>query len=479
MEIVIWIALLALVGFLGIGAVLHWREHRFYGGLQFQEKPALDVSVHMGQEGQTHFRQALRELRHALKNDRHEDAAGWVRAARRRGWWLAETAAASEESKVLGTVVRQVASRRARVEEAAVNIEETGAIGSLNAAKGQGGHLDAAHLSGRHAWSEVTDLRRRRIHDRTEEHYRWAVAEIVRIVELHCHDTPTAERLIADAQAPVTEEDLASWVDFEHHLSHWADNKVPHGDRLHPERPPLPAYATDAARKKHLEAARQRELDPGAHGDSPLPSTTTAPHLPTAPSAGRGATVVGNPAGDGWDGHRTLARRREQARGLHQEMTMKVASYDMDFDLQLKYPQFHNRDIPEVRAMDGAARRAADEWDLIESVPDRQLTADDVASYRQAVDAFKQAVLACDARVRLIGDSGISDAELRDLETARGLFRHISDPANPEQLREQYRARLVEVLRRIDSRPGSRVSFTPQGLLALEAGEGAEGSKTP
>jgi len=153
-------------------------------------------------------------------------------------------------------------------------------------------------------------------------------------------------------------------------------------------------------------------------------------------------------------------------------MTMKVASYDLDFDLQLTYPQFHNRDIPEVRAMDGAARRAADEWDLIESVPERRLRAAHVATYRDAVDAFKQAVLACDARVRLIGDAGISDAELRDLETARGLFRHIADPANPEQLRDRYRARLVEILRRMDSRPGSRVAFTPQGLLALEAGEG-------
>lgn len=122
--------------------------------------------------------------------------------------------------------------------------------------------------------------------------------------------------------------------------------------------------------------------------------------------------------------------------------------------------------------MDGAARRASDEWDLIASVPPRRLTAADVAAYRDAVDAFKQAVLACDARVRLIGDAGISDAELRDLQTARGLFTHISDPANPEPLRNQYRARLVQVLRRIDSRPGSRVSFTPQGLLALESGKG-------
>lgn len=80
---------------------------------------------------------------------------------------------------------------------------------------------------------------------------------------------------------------------------------------------------------------------------------------------------------------------------------------------------------------------------------------------------------------RLIGDAGISDAELRDLETARGLFRHISDPANPEQLREQYRARLVEILRRIDARPGSRVSFTLPGLLALESGESGAGDEAP
>lgn len=94
-----------------------------------------------------------------------------------------------------------------------------------------------------------------------------------------------------------------------------------------------------------------------------------------------------------------------------------------------------------------------------------------MAAYREAVDAFKQAVLAADARVRLIGDAGITDEELRDLETARGLFRQISDPANPPSLRDTYRARLVQVLRRIDERPGSRVSFSPRALLELEGGE--------
>ena len=95
-----------------------------------------------------------------------------------------------------------------------------------------------------------------------------------------------------------------------------------------------------------------------------------------------------------------------------------------------------------------------------------------LAAYRGAVDDFKQAVLAADARVRLIGDAGISDAELRDLETARGLFRHVADPANPPALRESYRVRLVQTLRRLNERTGGRVAFTTDGLLALEAGRG-------
>lgn len=41
----------------------------------------------------------------------------------------------------------------------------------------------------------------------------------------------------------------------------------------------------------------------------------------------------------------------------------------------------------------------------------------------------------------------------------------------PPSLRDTYRARLVQVLRRIDERPGSRVSFTPRALLELEGGE--------
>ena len=79
---------------------------------------------------------------------------------------------------------------------------------------------------------------------------------------------------------------------------------------------------------------------------------------------------------------------------------------------------------------------------------------------------------AYDARVRLIGDADITDEELRDLETARGLFRQISDPGNPPSLRDTYRARLVQVLRRIDERPGSRVSFSPRALLELEGRAG-------
>ena len=470
--LVAFLAVVALVGAVLIGSGLVWHEHRFYGKLEFHRKPALDLSVRMGQEGQGFFRQGLRELRHALEHGRYEDTAGWVRTARRRGWWLAETAAASEESKDLGKVLRQVAARRAAAEDKLINVEDTGVIGTLESNQEHGRKLDAARQSGLEAWAELTGLRRDRIRTRTEEHHAWAAAEIVRVVEDHCRDTPQAERLIAAAREPVTDRDLASWADWEACLVRWAADKTSHGDRVHPERPPLPAYATGTARKRHLEAVRRRGITGTSAGTSPASPTTTDPRLPADGSAGRGAAFVGRPAGGRWDETRILARRREQARELHQEMTMKVASYDLDFDLQLTYPQFHNRDIPEVRAMDGAARRAADEWDLIESVPERRLRAAHVATYRDAVDAFKQAVLACDARVRLIGDAGISDAELRDLETARGLFRHIADPANPEQLRDRYRARLVEILRRMDSRPGSRVAFTPQGLLALEAGEG-------
>ncbi|XNY99799.1 hypothetical protein ACL90Y_08525 [Micrococcus luteus] len=476
MDPVFWFILVAVLGFVVIGGGLLWHESHFYGKLAFHQKPALDVDVHMGVEGQDLFRMALRELRMALDRERYEDAAGWVRAARRRGWWLAETAAASEESNELGTVMRRLAARRAKVENHVINVEDTGLVGSLNASHQEGRKLATARDAAVRVWEETAAVPRRRIRERVEDHHRWAVAETVRIVEDHCRDTAQAERLVAAAQAPVTEEQVTSWAEWEAALLHWAQNKVPPGARLHAERPPLPAYATPTARRKHREAAQHRSLAPGASaGSSPASFPTTAPRLPAEGSAGRGAAVVGQRDSGGWDERRSLARRREQARALHQEMTLKVASYDLDFDLQLRYPQFHNRDIPEVRAMDGAARRASDEWDLIGSVPDRRLRPEDVAAYRDAVDPFKQAVLACDARVRLIGDAGISDAELRDLETARGLFRHIADPANPEQLRNQYRARLVQVLRRIDSRPGSRVSFTPQGLLALEAGDGTDG----
>lgn len=465
MELGFWILLIVLLSPIMLGLGLVWKENRFYGKLPFQQKPELETSNHMGGFGQDHFRQALRELRMSLDNDRPADAAGWVRAARRRGWWLAETAAASEESKELGQTMRKVTQHRAGVENNAINVEGTGTAGNLEGHQRTGQKFDTFRTAGMQAWSQLTDDQRESIRDRAEHHHAWAVSELVAVIGGHCQDPGLSRELTAAAQAPVTDKDLASWADWEACLLHWALEKVPHSARVHPERPPLPAYAGTAARKKHLEAAEHQ----GRPSASSFP--TTAPRLPAEPSAGRGATVVEDQPGRVWDGRGTLARRRDQARELHQEMTRKVASYDLDFDLQLKYPQFHNRDIPEVRAMDGAARRASDEWDLIESVPPRRLTAADVAAYRDAVDAFKQAVLACDARVRLIGDAGISDAELRDLQTARGLFTHISDPANPEPLRNQYRARLVQVLRRIDSRPGSRVSFTPQGLLALESGE--------
>lgn len=466
MEPVLWILLIVLLSPVLIGLGLVWKENRFYGKLPFQQKPDLDTFNHMGGFGQDHFRQALRELRIALDHDRPEDAAGWVRAARRRGWWLAETAAASEESKELGRALRKVTQHRAGVEDNAINIEDTGLAGNLEGHQRTGQKFDTFRTVGMQAWSQLTDDQRESIRDRAQHHHAWAVSEIVAVIGGHCQDPGLSRELTAAAQAPVTDKDLESWTDWEACLHHWALEKVPHSARVHPERPPLPAYAGAAARKKHLEAAEHQRRPSNAS------FPTTAPRLPAEPSAGRGAAVVEDRPTRGWDGRGTLARRREQARGLHLEMIRKVASYDLDFDLQLKYPQFHNRDIPEVRAMDGAARRASDEWDLIESVPQRGLTAADVAAYRDAVDAFKQAVLACDARVRLIGDAGISDAELRDLQTARGLFTHISDPANPEPLRNQYRARLVQVLRRIDSRPGSRVSFTPQGLLALESGKG-------
>ena len=131
--LLVLMAVVAMVGAVLIGGGLVWHESYFYGKLAFHQKPALDVGVHMGVEGQDFFRMALRELRMALDRERYEDAAGWVRAARRRGWWLAETAAASEESKELGTVMRQLAARRAKVENHVINVEDTGLVGSLNA----------------------------------------------------------------------------------------------------------------------------------------------------------------------------------------------------------------------------------------------------------------------------------------------------------------------------------------------------------
>lgn len=444
-----------------IGGGLVWHEERFYGRLRFQEKPPLELQNHMGVEGQDFFRLALRELRLALEDDRPVDAQGWVRTARRRGWWLAETAAASEMSADVGKAARRLAARRAAVEKRVINIEGTRSTGTLDSATTDAGKLEAARAAVAKAWEGLTPEQRERVRDGAEHHHRWATAEITAVIAAHCPDPRRAERLVAAAEAPVTDQDLASWADWEFRSLHWAADKVPHQHRVHPERPPLPAYASRTARHRHAEAAHLREHQLGT------PATPAAPH-PMSPRAATPRLEAAEPrpyAG-------SAARRRAQARALHEEMTMKVASYDLDFDLQLAYPQFHNRDIPEVRAMDGAARRAADEWDLVKDVPERRLAPEDVAAYRDAVDAFKQAVLAADARVRLIGDTGITDEELRDLETARGLFRQISDPGNPPSLRDTYRARLVQVLRRIDGRPGSRVSFSTEGLLALEAGEG-------
>lgn len=457
-ALAVLLALVLLAALIGGGLV--WHEERFYGRLRFQEKPPLELQNDMGVPGQDHFRKALRELRLALENDRPADAEGWVRTARRRGWWLAETAAASEASADVGKAARRLAERRARVEERVINVEGTRQVGTLENAVTDAGKLAAARDAAAQAWESVTPEQRERIRAGAEHHHRWATAEIAAVVTAHSTDPRRAERLIAAAQAPVTDEDLASWADWEFRSLHWAADKVPHQHRVHPERPPLPAYASTTARRRHAEAAHLREQQLGA------PPTPTAPGLaaPARPATARQAVAPEPYAG-------SAARRRAQARALHEEMTMKVASYDLDFDLQLAYPQFHNRGIPEVRAMDGAARRAADEWDLVKNVPERRLGAADVAAYREAVDAFKQAVLAADARVRLIGDADITDEELRDLETARGLFRQISDPGNPPSLRDTYRARLVQVLRRIDERPGSRVSFSPRALLELEGGE--------
>ncbi|MDO4240194.1 hypothetical protein [Micrococcus sp.] len=444
-----------------IGGGLVWHEEQFYGRLRFQEKPPLELQNHMGVEGQDFFRLALRELRMALEDDRPVDAQGWVRTARRRGWWLAETAAASEMSADVGKAARRLAARRAAVEKRIINIEDTRSVGTLDSAATDAGKLEAARAAVAKAWEGLTPEQRERVRDGAEHHHRWATAELAAVIAVHCPDPRRAERLMAAAEAPVTDEDLASWADWEFRSLHWAGDKVPHQHRIHPERPPLPAYASRTARQRHAEAAHLREHQLGT------PATPAAPH-PISPRAAapRLETAERRPYAG------SAARRRAQARALHEEMTMKVASYDLDFDLQLAYPQFHNRDIPEVRALDGAARRAADEWDLVRDVPERRLAPEDVAAYREAVDAFKQAVLAADARVRLIGDAGITDEELRDLETARGLFRQISDPGNPPSLRDTYRARLVQVLRRIDGRPGSRVTFSPQALLELEAGEG-------
>lgn len=76
MDPVFWFILVAVLGFVVIGGGLVWHESHFYGKLAFHQKPALDVDVHMGVEGQDLFRMALRELRMALDRERYEDAAG-------------------------------------------------------------------------------------------------------------------------------------------------------------------------------------------------------------------------------------------------------------------------------------------------------------------------------------------------------------------------------------------------------------------
>lgn len=441
------LAALALVLAAVIGGVLVWREDRFYGRLRWSRKPPLELQTRWGVPAENAFRDALRELRMALANQRPLDAEGWVAAARRRGWRLAQTAALSEVDKETGQAARTVAERRTDLENRCINVEGTGAVGTLDQLSRSADKARTAleklaeHVQG------MPDETLAEVTPRARHHMDWAVEEIRAVVRDHASDAGLRDRLTAQAAAPVTDADTAAWDDFESHLVRWGEHSVPHFLRRHPERPPLPAYATVEARRK-------------AHEARDVPHTASG-----AASAVTDATTAPASLADSAD------RRRAQARALHEEMTLQVASYDLDFDLQLRYPQFHNRDIPEVRAMDRAARRAADEWDVVKDVPARRLASADIAAYRAAVEAFRDAVQAADARVRLIGDAGIGDDELRDLETARGLFAQISDPGNPPTLRDSYRARLVRILRRIDERPGSRVSFSPQALLALEAGE--------
>ncbi|MDO5633526.1 MAG: hypothetical protein Q4G34_01445 [Micrococcus sp.] len=471
--------LIALAALIGIGMV--WHEQRFYGRLPWAENPPLAARDRMGHEGRALFRDALRELRHALEHDRAEDAAGWVIAARRRGWWIAEIDAAASQDKQLGLVMRQVSARRADLERRLINIEDTGVIGTLKDAKRSAEKVAAARDAARQPRATLTPEQWARVREDAATTFGWAQRESAAVIEVHAADPRLRERLTEIATAPVHDDELASWDDWETTLLAWGQQKTAHHLRVHRERPPLPAYATKRARRLHQGASTLRAQAEAARALDARSAGTQ--ESADGEAVAEGSTSAGA-ASSGWARQRArastpgrvsptvLARRRKQARTLHEEMTLKVAQYDLDFDLQLTYPQFHNRDIPEVRAMDGAARRAADEWDLIHDIPDRRLTPQDVVAYRDAVDAFKQAVLAADARVRLIGDAGITDDELRDLETARGLFRHLADPANPASLRDTYRARLVQILNRLNSRPGTRVSFTPDALLALEGGAG-------
>ena len=454
-----------LMLFVVIGGGLAWHEHRFYGPLAWRRKPPLEAQNRMGVQGLDLFRDALRELRMALENGRPLDAEGWVAAARRRGWWVAELDAAAAQDKDLGAALRRVSARRADLEKRLINIEDTRTVGTLDQAETAAGRLEQAQVAARRRLDRLTAQDWARLREDAAAPFDWARREILAVIQDHSPDPVLSDRLRALVSTDPAEDELRAWHDWEAHLVAWGRQKTPHFLRIHDQRPPLPAYASTEARAKALDAPRLRARLETGSGLTARASKAPRPGTPPAATTAPAAPSAEPP--ESWPG--TLGRRRAQARTLHEEMTLKVASYDLDFDLQLAYPQFHNRDIPEVRAMDGAARRAADEWDLIADVPERHLTPQDVAAYRDAVDAFKQAVLAADARVRLIGDAGIGDEELRDLETARGLFRHLADPANPASLRETYRVRLVEILRRLNTRPGGRVSFTAQGLLALEA----------
>lgn len=464
-PVMVIVALLVLA--MVIGGGLAWHEHRFYGPLAWRRKPSLEAQNRMGVQGLDLFRDALRELRMALENGRPLDAEGWVAAARRRGWWVAELDAAAALDKDLGKALRLLSTRRADLEKRLINIEGTRVVGTLDQAEKAAGRLEHAQAAARRRLDRLSEEDWAHLHQDAAAPFDWARGEILAVLEDHGDDPALTTRLRALASADPTEEELRAWHDWEAHLVAWGRQRTPHFLRIHDQRPPLPAYASPDARRKALDAPRLRaELEAGSGltaRASPLPRSGIPPFTTTAP------TAPARDAPEAWPG--SLGRRRAQARTLHEETTLKVAQYDLDFDLQLTYPQFHNRDIPEVRAMDGAARRAADEWELIADVPERRLTPPDVAAYRDAVDAFGQAVAAADARVRLIGDAGIGDEELRDLETARGLFRHLADPANPPSLRESYRVRLVQILRRLATRPGARVRFTTDGLLALEAGE--------